>query len=410
MKKYIAILVALILATSSFCAFAAFDDIDDATLSWAGDAINSLTQSGVINGYEDGTFKPLANVTRSEFAKMVAVAFELDKSGKVFDDIIENWAKDYIVSVGDLMYTEGTVFEPDKYAAREDIAYCIAGVLDLKLNDKDFAKKYSDYKDIHSAMQTKVSAAAENGIMIGYEDLTLRPKNPVTRAEAAVIIHRALEFKKEVENPQEPVLPPDTEEEETIKKDHLYNLYPGKELILVVSVNLTADGGEDAYKITYKLADGKETYTSVVPEDTAVTGIKNNISALSAGDVLIMDTAFLGHIGSLHVFASFGGGSLNFDNTITGYAKGDYTLSGGKIKEIKQAGKNLMVTLESGGTENSVFVSPHTEANVFSSWKKGDKWSYGFMNDVDPLTEEEYAFIRFTNGVATDIIISDFIR
>lgn len=411
MKKLTALLVALIIALSSVAAFASFNDISTDTLAWAGDAINRLVGLDVINGYTDGTFKPNNNVTRAEFAKMIAVAFELKGANANYDDISQSWANEYICALGGAMYSSGASFEPDKDATRADIAYCVASVLSLEVADKSHIKTFSDHGDILVAMFNKVAAAAENKIIVGYQDGTLRPNAPVTRAEAAVIICRALDL---LNNPsQNPQLPPVTEEEVKPADDkELSNLYPGKDLIFVVSVNKTIDSknGEDAYKITYKLSGDTTEYSSVVPYDTAVTGIKNDISYLASGDVMIMDTAFLGYIGSLHVLASFGGGSFNFNPEIAGYGKGDYVLAGGKIKSIVYHSKNAEITLEVNGTEKIVYVPKGMDTVTYSSWKKGDKWSVGYIGDVDPETETEYAYIRFTDGVATDIIFSDFVR
>ena len=49
--------------------FAAFSDVgDDNTYK---DAITTLTKLKVIDGYEDGTFKPDGQITRAEFTKLI---------------------------------------------------------------------------------------------------------------------------------------------------------------------------------------------------------------------------------------------------------------------------------------------------------------------------------------------------
>ncbi|UKI38003.1 MAG: S-layer homology domain-containing protein [Clostridiales bacterium] len=74
-----------------------FADINEA--KWAREAIESLVAKNVIKGYEDGDFKPNANITREEFVKIVVGAFgvEVLESESVFDDVSnDSWAKDYI--------------------------------------------------------------------------------------------------------------------------------------------------------------------------------------------------------------------------------------------------------------------------------------------------------------------------
>ncbi len=70
MKKITAILTSLIMTLSVICqtsVFAAFSDVgDDNTYK---DAITTLTKLKVIDGYEDGTFKPDGRITRAEIHK-----------------------------------------------------------------------------------------------------------------------------------------------------------------------------------------------------------------------------------------------------------------------------------------------------------------------------------------------------
>ena len=72
MKKLTAILTSLIMTLSVICqtsVFAAFSDVgDDNTYK---DAITTLTKLKVIDGYEDGTFKPDGQITRAEFTKLI---------------------------------------------------------------------------------------------------------------------------------------------------------------------------------------------------------------------------------------------------------------------------------------------------------------------------------------------------
>ncbi|WP_372339222.1 S-layer homology domain-containing protein [Cohnella sp. WQ 127256] len=45
--------------------------------AWAKDAIAQAVQAGIIKGYGDGTFRPDAEITRTEMAVMIASALEL---------------------------------------------------------------------------------------------------------------------------------------------------------------------------------------------------------------------------------------------------------------------------------------------------------------------------------------------
>ena len=64
---------------------------------WFNNAVSTLTNAGVLDGYEDGTFKPNGNITRAEFATITARFFEATYDGEnLFPDIEGHWAQDYI--------------------------------------------------------------------------------------------------------------------------------------------------------------------------------------------------------------------------------------------------------------------------------------------------------------------------
>ena len=101
MKKLTAILTSLIMTLSVICqtsVFAAFSDVgDDNTYK---DAITTLTKLKVIDGYEDGTFKPDGQITRAEFTKLIVFILgykDLAYDSSDFTDVdASHWAKNYI--------------------------------------------------------------------------------------------------------------------------------------------------------------------------------------------------------------------------------------------------------------------------------------------------------------------------
>ena len=108
---------------------------DVAAGSWYNIAVSTLSNMGILGGYEDGTFRPNASITRAEFAK-IAVSF--------FD-----WAD----------------------------VYAVNGFVDVR-----GIAWYADY----------VAVAAELGLIEGYGGNVFRPDATITRAEACTIINRTL--------------------------------------------------------------------------------------------------------------------------------------------------------------------------------------------------------------------------
>ena len=105
---------------------------------WCNNAISTLSNMGIIDGYTDGTFRPYGKITRAQFAKIAVGFFETTREEYqgYYSDVPENaWFTDY------------------------------------------------------------VEAASRVGLIQGFEDGTFRPNTNITRAQACVIVNRALNRK-----------------------------------------------------------------------------------------------------------------------------------------------------------------------------------------------------------------------
>ena len=410
MKKTISLILTIAMTFMCVSAFAFFNDIDSDTASWAGEAINELSQKGIINGYGDGTFRPNGNVTRAEFAKMLTLSFKTDAANKTFNDTKDHWAEKYINSAASVMYNPSESFNADSDATRADIAYAVAKALGLCVKDESVSDKFSDFNLVEEEMKTIVAAAIENKVIIGYEDATLKPNNPVTRAEAAVIIFRAINSSVPGEvlpdKPEEIPEPP-ADEKPSEGVEHIYTLYSGQDFLLVESVsktNLTVKG-EDAFRINYQIAATGKEYSSIIPCDVEVKGLKTSLEEIRPGDVLIVSTAFHGYIGHLYVLASFGESVPSFDSPYSG--TGDYTLAYGKVTAVKESGRAAVVSVDNGIQTTDEFVLNNVDVNLYSSWSKASKWTLGDAGDIDTEKGDIYVLIRYTNGASTEVIINN---
>lgn len=70
LKKVLA-LVLVVATLMGFATVAGAKFSDDSSVTYK-EAVDVMAGIGVINGYTDGTFRPTANVTRAQMAKMVA--------------------------------------------------------------------------------------------------------------------------------------------------------------------------------------------------------------------------------------------------------------------------------------------------------------------------------------------------
>ena len=102
--------------------------------AWYNNAVSTLTNAGILDGYEDGTFKPNGNITRAEFATIAVRFFEATYEGEnLFPDIDGHWAQDYINEAANAGivdgYPDGT-FGPQKLITRAEAMTMVNRTID----------------------------------------------------------------------------------------------------------------------------------------------------------------------------------------------------------------------------------------------------------------------------------------
>lgn len=104
---------------------------------WYNNAVSTMVNMGIIQGYEDGTFRPNANITRAEFAAIAArfMASGYGVEDDLFTDIANHWARE---SINDAAmagwingYEDGT-FRPDAAITRAEAVTLVNNVLQRK--------------------------------------------------------------------------------------------------------------------------------------------------------------------------------------------------------------------------------------------------------------------------------------
>lgn len=172
--------------------------------SWAGRQIQVVAAKGAIEGVGAGKFEPKSNVTRAEFAKMLIRALNLENNSAThsFTDVSSTaWYAPYVAVAAEKGIINGrsaAKFDPNATITRAEMATMISRALksikpDAK-TDLTAISKFSDAAKISASLRDGVAFAASNNLVIGNAGKFF-PNDTATRAEAAVIIYRTINFK-----------------------------------------------------------------------------------------------------------------------------------------------------------------------------------------------------------------------
>ncbi|MNZ96714.1 Cellulosome-anchoring protein precursor [compost metagenome] len=178
-------------------------DFADTQGHWAEETIDTFVRLNLINGYNDGTFRPNSPITRAEFASILYRVFQThggSNTSTVFKDIDGIWAKDDIenlVAAGVINgYTDGT-FKPNQTITREEMVVMLSRIVNLNGLEKDKTKGH--FNDLNGAYAVgEITAAAQASIVSGKGDGSFDPKSNATRAEALQIILNVLKLNPEL--------------------------------------------------------------------------------------------------------------------------------------------------------------------------------------------------------------------
>lgn len=174
----------------------------DVSGHWAAQSIQVFTRLGIVKGYEDGTFKPNAPITRGEFAAIVARIFPMDADGGLnvsFTDVQNSWAREAILTLaskGILNGYEDGTFRPDKNITRAEMVAIMSRIVNLEAFQGAEAVAFTDIAD--SWNRDQIMAAARAGIIKGMADGSFAPNQNSTRAEALTILLRTLQLNPEL--------------------------------------------------------------------------------------------------------------------------------------------------------------------------------------------------------------------
>ncbi|WP_239633101.1 glycosyl hydrolase family 18 protein [Paenibacillus sp. H1-7] len=190
-----------------------FRDVGES--DWSAEHVYSLAAVQAVDGYADGGFHPLASMSREEFIKMMIAAAGVSQdaslpAGQLKDVSSDRWSYPMIEAAMqrhwiDAMIDSGGRFQPTAPIRREEVAYAMGTMLLSQaaeeqrkqwldggwMKERD-ARAFADAGEINGALTPYVYYAANQGLFEGSEK-GFDPASPLSRQEAAAVIHRLLQ-------------------------------------------------------------------------------------------------------------------------------------------------------------------------------------------------------------------------
>lgn len=175
-------------------------------------AIKQLYEQDIIGGYSDGTYKPDANITRSQVVRLlgrfiIREGYEIPEDAltdRRFEDIPSE-SDEELLQLSALLYEEGVFqgasgyLDPNNQMQRQHMAVVIVRMMH-DVFEKDLVAEYKDagfntsITDIHKVLDDEkreaITALEYAGITIVKQ---FNPSNTVTRGQFASFLVRALE-------------------------------------------------------------------------------------------------------------------------------------------------------------------------------------------------------------------------
>lgn len=166
-------------------------------------AVNYLYDQGVVNGMGNGKYGPGLSIRRGDFCLMLWRAFRFESGGSAmpFSDVDGNAyyaeAVNTLSSLGVVNGTGSNRFQPDSPISRQDASLMIQRTLkatgmSAENGAAEDIASYADAAAVAPYAQGAVTALVRLGLIPTAGDNRLAPAESLTRADMAVLLHRAM--------------------------------------------------------------------------------------------------------------------------------------------------------------------------------------------------------------------------
>lgn len=159
------------------------------------EAVKFLKDNNIVEGFGDGTYRPEQHVSRGEAAKMVALALGLDTENVVnpgFTDLAETsrWYK-YVAALADAEIVTGfenKTYKADQTVTRSEMAKMIALAYDLEATEVTTPFLDVDHSKWHGKY---IAALFQNNVTTGKTLTSFAPYENVNRGQMALFVYRS---------------------------------------------------------------------------------------------------------------------------------------------------------------------------------------------------------------------------
>lgn len=192
-KKLIGLFLSMVLLTAPLTFGASFRDLSN--YKWAENAIINMTDNGYINGFEDGTFRPEANITRAQLVSIINKMNNFtEEAPMTFNDVnSSHWAYKQIriaVANGYVKGFEDGSFRPNALVTREQVAAIINNLYYLENNT--ISVSINDLRKVSPWAVEAVVNVTARGIISLDENGNFYGKMPIKRVDSVFSLNNLL--------------------------------------------------------------------------------------------------------------------------------------------------------------------------------------------------------------------------
>ncbi len=176
---------------------------DLGSVSWAKEAIENLAGMDVVKGATGTLYMPNNTISKAEFTVMIVRAFGLDivPVGSLADVRSDKWYYRQIMiaeNLGIIFVDSSKRFYPEAAIKREEIAVMLFKALEASgktftVHDNTTLEIFYDKNKISPNATASMATLVGEGIIDGLSEHSIAPGATATRAQAAVLLYRALQ-------------------------------------------------------------------------------------------------------------------------------------------------------------------------------------------------------------------------